>query len=117
MKEAKKWILSKAKGSERYGLIASSNAIRLRPEGIDVQNKIDTPSWFLNDNNDIRSSYFMELVASEFDIQGLELDWVICGWDINLRKKQNSWDFFNFKGTNWQHINKEEDQKRQINKR
>ncbi|GAB1402150.1 DUF2075 domain-containing protein [Elusimicrobiota bacterium] len=115
LKEAKKWILSKAKGSERYGLIASSNAIRLRPEGIDVQNKIDTPCWFLNDNNDIRSSYFMELVASEFDIQGLELDWVICGWDINLRKKQNSWDFFNFKGTNWQHINKEEDQKYLLN--
>lgn len=41
---AKKWIRDKAKGSQRYGLTASSGAKRLRKFGIWVQNKIDAPN-------------------------------------------------------------------------
>lgn len=77
LETAKEWVKSKAKGSQRYGMIASSGAKRLRQYGIWVQNKIDAPTWFLNDRQDVRSSYFLEETATEFDIQGLELDWTI----------------------------------------
>lgn len=66
---AKKWIKAKAKGSQRYGLIASSGAKRLRKYGIWVQNKIDVPNWSLNGKDDVRSSFFLEETATEFEIQ------------------------------------------------
>ena len=64
---AKAWIKTKAKGSERYGMIASSGAKRLRKYGIWIQNKVEAEKWFLNPKNDIRSSYFLEETATEFD--------------------------------------------------
>ncbi len=103
---AKSWIIKKAKGTQRYGLTASSGAKRLRKYGIWVQNKIDAPVWFLNDKNDVRSSYFLEETATEFDIQGLELDYTIMCWDANLRFNGNEFEFFNFNGSKWQNINK-----------
>ena len=104
---AKIWIKSKAKGSERYGMIASSGAKRLRKYGIWIQNKVEAEKWFLNPKNDIRSSYFLEETATEFDIQGLELDWTIVCWDANLRYNQN-FEYYNFTGDSWKNINKEE---------
>ena len=104
---AKTWIKSKAKGSERYGMIASSGAKRLRKYGIWIQNKVEAEKWFLNPKNDIRSSYFLEETATEFDIQGLELDWTIVCWDANLRYDKN-FEYCNFTGDSWKNINKEE---------
>ena len=104
---AKIWIKSKAKGSERYGMIASSGAKRLRKYGIWIQNKVEAEKWFLNPKNDIRSSYFLEETATEFDIQGLELDWTIVCWDANLRYNEN-FEYYNFTGDSWKNINKEE---------
>lgn len=101
---ARSWLLKKARGTERYGLIASSGAYRLRPEGIQVKAKIDPPSWFLNNRSDVRSSYYMEEVATQFDIQGLELDWTGVCWDADLRWIDNEWQFHAFKGTRWQNI-------------
>lgn len=106
---AKKWIKNKAKGTERVGLIASSGARRLRPYGIDVKNEIEAPNWFLNDNEDIRSSYYMEDIATEFDIQGLEIDWACVAWGANFHLNHMAWKYQNFKGTKWQNINKEID--------
>lgn len=107
LSKAKSWIRNKAKGSERTGLIASSGARRLRPLGIDVKNEISAPNWFLNDKEDIRSSYFLEDIATEFDIQGLEIDWSCLAWGANLYLKNNSWRYQNFKGTKWMNINQE----------
>ena len=104
---AKEWLRSKARGSEGVGIIASSGAYRLKPYGIHVKSKIDPKTWFLNDNTDVRSSGFLEEVATEFDIQGLELDWVCVAWDANLRKDGEKWEFKNFRGTEWQNINDE----------
>jgi hypothetical protein len=103
--EARNWLRRKARGSERYGLIASSGAYRLRPEGISMKNKVEAPLWFLNDKNDVRSSFYMEEVASEFDVQGLELDWAGIGWDANFRYVNGEWRYYNFKGTRWQQVN------------
>lgn len=105
---AKSWLIDKARGTERYGLVASSGAIRLRPDGINVKDKIDASVWFLNDRSDIRTSYYLEEVGTEFDVQGLELDWVGVGWDADYRYSGNSWANYNFRGTNWQKVNQEE---------
>lgn len=105
---AKKWILAQAKGSQRYGITASSKAKRLRKYGVWVQSKVDAPNWFLNDKTDVRSSYFLEETATEFDIQGLELDWSIVCWDADLRFKKDQFHYFEFKGTKWNKIQKEE---------
>ncbi len=106
---AKQWVKEKSRGSERYGLIASSNAIRLKPYGIFVDLDIDAKNWFLNTKDDVRSSYYLEYIATEFDIQGLELDWTCVGWDANLRFENDSWDCKEFWGKNWRNINSQED--------
>ena len=88
---AKEWLRKKARGNERYGMVVSSKAYRLKPLAIDVRCKPDTVHWFLDDINDVRSSLFLEDAASEFDIQGLELDWTCLVWDGDLRRGINSW--------------------------
>ena len=107
--KAKDWLRNQAKGSERIGLISSSSARRLRPLGIDVKNEISAPNWFLNNSQDIRSSYFLEEVATEFDIQGLEIDWACVAWGGNFHMNNTDWKYQNFKGTKWQNINKDVD--------
>ena len=105
--DAKKWLRSKARGGEGLGITASSGAYRLRPYGINVKSSIEPKMWFLNDRNDVRSAGFLEEVATEFDIQGLELDWTCVAWDANLRRTGDCWEFKNFRGTEWQNINDE----------
>lgn len=102
--KAKLWVRSQAKGSQRYGLTASSGAKRLRKYGIWVQNKIEGTNWFLNGKNDVRSSFHLEETATEFDIQGLELDWTIVCWDADLRFENGDFKHLKFVGTKWQNI-------------
>lgn len=112
---ARHWLRSKARGSERFGLVASSGAKRLRPLGINVDNKIEPKHWFLSGKEDIRSSYFLEEVATEFDIQGLELDWICVAWDADLRFVDKTWKYKNFKGTVWQDVHDQERRKYLLN--
>ena len=45
----------------------------------------------------------MEDTACEFDIQGLELDWVGVCWDAGMRWNDDlGWELFKFSGTKWQ---------------
>ncbi|MES2520224.1 MAG: DUF2075 domain-containing protein [Bacteroidota bacterium] len=106
---AKKWLRKNAKGTERIGIVGSSGGRRLRPLGIDVKNEITAEDWFLNDASDVRSSNYLELVATEFDIQGLEIDYVCLAWDINFFFSSDKWNYQNFAGTNWKAINSEID--------
>lgn len=106
--KAKKWIKLKARGSERYGIVASSGGKRLRKYGIWVDSSVDPAAWFLNQKSDVRSSYILEQCATEFDIQGLELDWTILGWDADLRHNGTEWEYYSFTGSNWNKIGKEE---------
>ena len=116
IEKAKEWLRGKARGNERYGLVVSSKAYRLKPLAIDVRCKPDTVHWFLDDINDVRSSLFLEDAASEFDIQGLELDWTCLIWDGDLRYNGTAWDYFEFNGgSKWNRINKEERKTYQIN--
>ncbi|KQC32410.1 hypothetical protein AAU57_03000 [Nonlabens sp. YIK11] len=104
---AKSWLKDQSKGTERIGVIASSGARRLRPLGIDVKNEISASNWFLNHKEDIRSSYFLEDVATEFDIQGLEIDWSCVAWGANFYVENMQWRHQKLKGTKWQNINVE----------
>lgn len=69
-----------------------------------MHDKIDATNWFLNAKDDVRSSYYLEDPATEFDIQGLELDWVGVCWDADLRYVSNEWDYNRFRGTRWQKV-------------
>ncbi|MEF1291830.1 DUF2075 domain-containing protein, partial [Vibrio sp. M260118] len=111
LKLAKRWLAKKARATESKGLLASSNAIRLKAEGIFVKNRFDPESWYLNSQEDIRSCHFLEDVATEFDIQGLELDWCLVGWDGDYRYNGSEFEHWKFKGTNWQRRNKAEDRR------
>lgn len=112
---AKNWLRKQKRGTERYGMVVSSQAQRLRPLAIDVRCKPDTVHWFLDDITDIRSSLFLEDAASEFDIQGLELDWTCLVWDGDLRRKNDTWQNFSFTGNKWLNIRSEERKAYQIN--
>ena len=114
---AKSWLKKKSRGSrERYGLLVSSKGYRLKPLAIDVRCKPDTVHWFLDDANDVRSSLFLEDVASEFDVQGLELDWTCLVWDGDFRYTDGGWDYYEFNGGNrWNRIKKAERQAYQLN--
>jgi len=104
---AKNWLREQRKGSERSGIIASSGARRLRALGVDVKNEISAPNWFLNAEEDIRSSYFLEDVATEFDIQGLEIDITCLVWGANFHISKGVWQYQSFKGSKWMNINQE----------
>lgn len=106
LKDAKEWLRLQAKGTERIGLVASSGGRRLRADGIDVKNEIKPANWFLNGKDDVRSSYYLEEIATEFDIQGLEIDFTCVAWDINFYH-ENQWNYQNFKGSKWQNINQD----------
>lgn len=105
--KAKAWVRSQARGSERYGLLASSGGKRLKPLGISMEVQIDPCVWFLNDDSDVRSSFYLEDAGSEFDVQGLELDWAVVAWDGDLIHEQDGWRYRAFKGTRWQEIRDE----------
>jgi hypothetical protein len=115
LSKAKKWLKQMARGSERYGIVVSSQANRLRPLAIDVRPKINPVNWFLDGKDDVRSSYFLEEVATEFDVQGLELDWACVTWDGDLRFSRGDWDTYSFKGTNWQKVRNNERRRYLIN--
>lgn len=109
--QAKAWVKKKARGTERYGLLASSEGKRLRGEGIWVTSEINHVGWFLNEKDNVDSSYYLEVAASEFKVQGLEVDYALLAWDADLRRKDGNFDFFRFRGTCWNHINIEQRQK------
>jgi hypothetical protein len=101
---ARTWLRGQARGSERYGIVVSSQAERLKPHAVDVRTPIDPVHWFLDSKDDVRSSYYLEDVATEFHVQGLELDWVCVVWDADFRFSTTGWEHWSFRGNRWQRI-------------
>lgn len=108
---AKQWLKDKARGSERYGIVVSSQAERLKPYAIDVKTTVDPIHYFLNGKEDVRSSYYLEDVATEFHVQGLELDWTCVTWDADFRYTPTGWEHWSFCGDRWNRIKKHERKK------
>lgn len=107
---AKQWVKDVSLGTERYGIIASSGAKRLRADGVIVPKDIEVAKWFLNGKEDVNSSYFMEIAASEFKIQGLEIDYAVVAWEGDFRFVEGDFTYNNFSGSSWSKINKKIDQ-------
>jgi hypothetical protein len=99
--QAKQWVRNRARGTERYGLVASSKAQRLKPDAIDIRVAVDPVNWFLNGKDDTRSSYYLEDAATEYRVQGLELDWTCVAWDGDLRFSGSGWSYHQFRGNRW----------------
>ena len=110
LNKAKQWLKEQARGSERYGIVVSSQAERLKPHAIDVKSPVDPIHWFLDGKEDVRSSFFLEDIVTEFQVQGLELDWACVVWDADFRYTKDGWEYFSFIGDRWNHIRKKERQ-------
>ncbi len=106
--KAKNWLRQMARGNERYGIVVSSQAQRLKPYAIDVRSPMDPVHWFLQGKEDVRSSFYLEDVATEFHVQGLELDWACVTWDGDFRYSKAGWGYFSFVGDRWNFIKKDE---------
>ena len=89
-------------------MVASSKAQRLKPHAIDIRVDIDPVNWFLNTKEDTRSSYYLEDAATEFQVQGLELDWTCVNWDGDFRFKGAEWSYHDFRGDRWTNISNEQ---------
>jgi hypothetical protein len=111
LEAARAWLRTKARGSERYGLVASAGALRLKPDGIHVKAPFNAPYWFLNPRDDIRSSFYLEDAATEFAVQGLELDWIGICWDADFSRRDQNWVHRSFQGTRWRNVNAERDRR------
>ena len=118
LERAKRWLRSKKRGNERIGLLASSKAERLKAISINVKYNPNFVHWFLEDSQDIRSSDTLEDALTEFEVQGLEIDWACVAWDADLRLSEDkrSWEHFQLRGGGkWQNIKKSVNQEYQIN--
>ena len=112
---AKDWIRAHARGSEqlRPGRLVAGQ--RLKPHAIDVRVSVDPIHWFLDDPSDTRSSYYLEDAATEFQVQGLELDWACVTWDADLRLVEGGWRHHSFRGDVWTNVNKTDRQRYLLN--
>jgi len=112
----RKWLRKTTRGHRRCGLVASSNARRLRGYGLGVslstQDLGSIKHWFLTGRDDVRSSYAMEVTATEYACQGLELDRVgLCwGGDMTWSSQDAHWAYRTFRGAQWQHTRQREAQ-------
>jgi hypothetical protein len=107
---AKEWVRGHARGTERFGMVASSKAQRLKPHAIDIRVEVNPVHWFLNGKEDTRSSFYLEDAATEFQVQGLELDWACVTWDGDLRYSGGDWSYHDFRGKRWTMIRNEQNQ-------
>ena len=119
--KAKAWVKEHAREDERYGALASSKGQRLKPDALTLlppnSSEVEVTHWFLGDNKDVKSSYYMEEVATEFQVQGLELDWAIVAWDADMRADvaASTWRQYSFRGSKWMNINDKKIRNYQIN--
>ena len=92
-------------------MVASSKAHRLKPDAIDIRVAVNPVHWFLNEKEDTRASYYLEDAATEFHVQGLELDWACVAWDGDLRFTDAGWSCHHFRGDRWCKIANRENQR------
>ncbi|MEO6994747.1 MAG: DNA/RNA helicase domain-containing protein, partial [Lacunisphaera sp.] len=99
---AKAWARKLRIGEERVGLIGSGKGVRLAAEGLFVSLKPSIADWMLSPDGDVRSSNSLETIQNQFQVQGLELDYTIVCWDLDLRREANAWACYAFNGNRWQ---------------
>ncbi len=117
---ARTWLKDNRRGRTRAGLIASATADRLRVDGLelafDFHQRFEWEHWFLDTHEcsnsgcdhkyckDVRASSKLEVAATQFEIQGLELDWVGLCWGEDLTWDSSEWICRRFNGKRWKEI-------------
>jgi hypothetical protein len=107
---ARRWLAARCDAQQRCGLLASSGALRLRADGLEVSSGFRQgypyTDWFLNGPDDSRSSNQLEVAATEFECQGLELDWTCVCWggDFVIDPAADIWSCRSFRGKKWQRV-------------
>lgn len=104
METAKRWLHSKVRGTERTGVLVTKEAARFKPLGIHILPSGDENAvhWFLEDKIDTRASNYLEDLATEIQVQGLELDYTCVLWDADMRCDNGKWRYYTFNGkTAW----------------
>jgi hypothetical protein len=96
LEQAKDWIRHQvAVTGGSSGFLASSKSRRLFRYGIDVvadaNRSFTWENWYLNKSPDLNSSESLEVAATEYKCQGLELDWVGVCWSWDLIPSSQSW--------------------------
>lgn len=105
MRRALRGATGQGRGTRRAGLVGSSYARRLRAEGLGAvlphQDEDAVARWFLDDPPDVRGSGALEVLATEFCVQGLELDRAGLCWDLDLVRVGGAWQARSFRGSAW----------------
>ena len=103
LEAAKSWIRKMSVGDLRSGMLASSGARRLCADGIYVAPKSEAVivNWMLQPSGDFRSSNMLEKAVTQYDIQGLEIDYSLVCWDADLRRAGDDWVCFNMVAPKW----------------
>lgn len=107
LQNARAWLHDASHGDRRPGLLASSGAQRHRAYGLEMDSSFHRgfpyADWFLNPPGDVRSSFQLEVALTEFECQGLELDFVGLCWgdDLTPVESSDSWDARDFRGSKW----------------
>lgn len=87
----------------RYGLIASSKDRVLPEHGVDntfqTTKRLRVGPWFNAEPQDPRSCCRLTEVATEFVVQGLELDMALLAWGSDLLRDAGTWSIAGSRGT------------------
>lgn len=118
LEAAKAWLQARTDGdaAKRCGLLATSEDQRFRAHGLEnstgFRSGFSFENWFLAPPGDVRSSFMLEVPATEFECQGLELDWVgVCwGGDLTPNTEFIEWEYRKFRGSGWQNCHSNIDQ-------
>ena len=102
--DAKRWLKDRARGSERYGIIASSEAQSLKPHAVDVRSPIDPVHWFLDDKDDVRSSYYLERRRHRIPRPGPRTGLGLRDVGRRLPHRDRGWEHWSFCGNRWNRI-------------
>jgi hypothetical protein len=110
LRVAREWLREVSTGETRAGLLASSGALRLRAEGLELDPEFHRgypiERWFLDPRDDFRSSHSLEVAMTEFECQGLELDFAGLCWgdDMTIRGHPPRWHPSRLMGRDWRTI-------------
>jgi hypothetical protein len=103
--DMRRGLRTMARGQRRTGLVCSSGAKRLVADGLwpkfDHVDDSTVANWFLKRWPDVRASDALEIPATEFACQGLELDYVGLCWGGDLIWT-GKWKVRRFRGTCWE---------------
>lgn len=119
----RQWLLNMRRGFQRIGLLCSASAARLRADGLeptfDFHRRFEWEHWFLDWDGpedteerprDARSSCLLEVAATQFEVQGLELDWVGVCWGEDFVRVDSAWKHFRFDNKKWTPVRRDRKQ-------